>query len=331
MPESVRVSLGTAMLLGLSSGNTDCSPTTAYLMTYTKKKCTANCGFCPQARKSSSRTDALSRVTWPLFETRMTIERIESAAKDRLLKRVCIQCLNYRAMVKDVEDLVRTIRARTSLSISVSCQPQNFTNIRRLKMAGVDRLGIPLDAATEKLFNRTKGKLAKGPYDWATQFRLLREAVSVFGEGNVSTHLIVGLGETEKDIIMALQKCVDLRVIPGLFAFTPIAGTTMENVSQPMLMTYRRIQIARSLMMKGVARFDDFVFDRSGRIVAFGVDKITLLEVIRDGNAFRTSGCPDCNRPYYNERASGPIYNYPRRLTKAEIETVEEQFKSYLR
>ncbi len=198
-------------------------------------------------------------------------------------------------------------------------------------MAGVDRLGIPLDAATEELFNRTKGKLAKGPYDWATQFRLLRGAVSVFGEGNVSTHLIVGLGETENDMIMALQKCFDLRVLPGLFAFTPIAGTTMENVSQPMLMTYRRIQIARSLMMKGVARFDDFVFDRSGRIVAFGVDKITLLEVIRDGNAFRTSGCPDCNRPYYNERASGPIYNYPRRLTKAEIETVEEQFKSYLR
>jgi biotin synthase len=24
-----------------------------------------------------------------------------------------------------------------------------------------------------------------------------------------------------------------------------------------------------------------------------------------------TSGCPNCNRPYYNETPSGPILNYP--------------------
>jgi len=36
------------------------------------------------------------------------------------------------------------------------------------------------------------------------------------------------------------------------------------------------------------------------------------------GEAFRTSGCPGCNRPYYNERPSGPFYNYPRGLTEEE-------------
>ncbi len=331
MPESVRVSLGTAMLLGLSPGYSECAPTTAYLMTYTKKKCTANCGFCPQARESSSRTDALSRVTWPLFDTRIVIEKIGVAAMNRPLERVCIQCLNYRAMIKDVEELVRRIRARTGLSISVSCQPQNLTNIRTLKAAGVTRLGIPLDAATEELFTRTKGTLARGPYDWATQFRLLREAVSVFGEGNVSTHLIVGLGETEKDMVKTLQECIDLGVLPGLFAFTPIAGTSMKTIDPPMLSTYRRIQIARSLMITGKASFEDFLFDERGGIVAFGVEKTTVLEIIRDGNALQTSGCPGCNRPYYNEKVSGPIYNYPRPLTKAEIQSVEEQFESYLR
>ncbi|HDI74230.1 MAG TPA: hypothetical protein ENF57_04430 [Candidatus Korarchaeota archaeon] len=27
--------------------------------------------------------------------------------------------------------------------------------------------------------------------------------------------------------------------------------------------------------------------------------------------AFLTSGCPSCNRPFYNERPRGPIYNFP--------------------
>jgi len=36
------------------------------------------------------------------------------------------------------------------------------------------------------------------------------------------------------------------------------------------------------------------------------------------GEPFRTSGCPDCNRPFYNERPSGPLYNYPRPLTTEE-------------
>ena len=27
--------------------------------------------------------------------------------------------------------------------------------------------------------------------------------------------------------------------------------------------------------------------------------------------AVLTSGCPGCNRPFYNERPRGPIYNYP--------------------
>jgi len=35
-----------------------------------------------------------------------------------------------------------------------------------------------------------------------------------------------------------------------------------------------------------------------------------------------TSGCPNCNRPYYNEKPSGPIYNYPRPLKKEEIAKV---------
>ena len=64
-----------------------------------------------------------------------------------------------------------------------------------------------------------------------------------------------------------------------------------------------------------------------GKIIGFGVDKETMSNVLKDGKAFQTSGCPDCNRPYYNERPSGPFYNYPRMLTTAEAEKEAKLFE----
>ncbi|MCW3977503.1 MAG: radical SAM protein, partial [Candidatus Bathyarchaeota archaeon] len=37
-----------------------------------------------------------------------------------------------------------------------------------------------------------------------------------------------------------------------------------------------------------------------------------------------TSGCPGCNRPYYNERPGGPLYNYPRQPLPDEIRAIKE-------
>lgn len=59
-------------------------------------------------------------------------------------------------------------------------------------------------------------------------------------------------------------------------------------------------------------------FNEKNYISDFGVDKEVLTGIIQTGEPFLTSGCPNCNRPYYNEKPSGPIYNYPRPLTKKE-------------
>jgi biotin synthase len=45
-----------------------------------------------------------------------------------------------------------------------------------------------------------------------------------------------------------------------------------------------------------------------------------LQEVLADGKAFETSGCPDCNRPYYNESPRGVMFNYHRPLVAGEIQ-----------
>jgi len=68
-------------------------------------------------------------------------------------------------------------------------------------------------------------------------------------------------------------------------------------------------------------------FGADGEIVDFGVDKDTLIHAVESGTPFLTSGCRDCNRPFYNEKPSGPIYNYPRNLNTEEIAAIKQQLK----
>jgi lipoyl synthase len=323
LPLQVRVSVGSAIVLGLLDGKLDAAPTTAYLMTYKTGKCSANCGFCPQARGSQSKTELLSRVSWPTFPTKKVLLALSDSVKTGKICRVCIQALNYPEVFSHLQALVKEIKLSSSVAVSVSCQPLNTKNIRLLKDAGVDRLGIALDAATAELFDRVKGKGAGGSYSWEGVYGLLKEAIAVFGKGNVSTHLIVGLGETEKDAALFIQGCVDLGVLPAIFAFTPIRGTALETQKPPPLKSYRRIQLARYLIVNGKIRFADLQFDVEGRICGFGVNPTVLDEAVELGVAFQTSGCKDCNRPYYNEKPSGPIYNYPRKPTKQEIAKIK--------
>lgn len=325
LPAQVRVSIGTAIVLDLLQGKLDAEPTTAYLMTYKTGKCSANCGFCPQARTSKSNTELLSRVTWPTFPTEKVLKALSAAKETGKIKRVCIQALNYPSVFVNLGALVKEIKKHATVPVSVSCQPLNRENMELLAKASVDRLGIALDAATKALFDKVKGKNAGGTYSWESQFSLLNEANAVFGRGNVSTHLIVGLGETEKDAVEIIQKCVDMDVLPALFAFTPVRGTAMEIDLPPPLESYRRVQLARHLIVNGKTRGENMCFNYEGAISGFGVTKQNLEAEIDSGLAFRTSGCTDCNRPFYNEKPSGPIYNYPTALSREEIEKIKRQ------
>jgi biotin synthase-related radical SAM superfamily protein len=326
-PELIRVSIGSAILLGLLRGKLDAKPTTIYLLLCRNEKCSANCSFCPQAKDSKGRADMLSRVIWPVFPIEKIIDAIEKTVKLTEIKRLCIQSLNYPEAFDDVSHLVKKVNSRVNVPISVSFKPINEKKMKKWSKIGVNRISIALDAATEEIFDKTKGQRIGGPFFWNKQLEALQDAIEVFGEGSVSTHIIVGLGETEKELCRIIQKCVSLGVTPGLFAFTPISGTILENKSPPPLNTYRRIQVANYLLVKKIALFKKMRFDENGCLVYFGISKKKILKIINSGKPFQTSGCPGCNRPYYNERPSGPFYNYPRQLNPEEIEEIKKDLK----
>ena len=323
-PSKVRVSIGTAAVLGLRELRLDASPTTAYMMLYTETGCVANCLFCTQARESGSERSHLSRVMWPEFPTE-TVLRGFGNPKIDVLERICIQVINYPGFVDDTLALLKALKEATGLPVSLDTCPIKREEMETLKDAGIERVSIPLDAATPKLFDEIKGMTTGSPYRWENHMEALSEAVTVFGAGNVMSNLIIGLGETEEEAVAVIQLLMDIEIKAVLFAFTPIPHTPLADRPQPPLESYRRMQLARHLITEGKGRFEGMRF-KEGRLVSLG-EGVDLDELVADGTPLKTTGCPGCNRPYYNERPSGPLYNYPRDLTMEELNNEKEMIK----
>ncbi len=314
--EKVRLSIGTAVQLGFESGPRDPDFTTAFLMTYQDGKCEANCAFCPQARDSSASSDRLSRISWPEFDVDSIIENWPPPSQFR---RICIQTICYTSVVDDVEDLVGRIRQITKLPISIAIHPVSKAELKRLKDAGVSNIGIALDASTSDLFAKIKGEQRDSLYRWEKHKQALQDALSIFGKGKVTTHLIVGLGESEFEAAKFIIQMYQEGVTVGLFAFTNIRGTSLQDHPTPNLEAYRRIQAVRHLVSKGELELHQIVENDDGSI-SITVDSSFLRQALSSGDAFCVTGCKGCNRPFYNERPRGPMYNFPRKLTHEEIQ-----------
>ncbi len=306
----VNLSIGTAVVLGLANAPMAVAPTTAYLML--GGRCLLNCAFCAQARESQAGAQQLSRVTWPEFELEAVVERLAQAAAQGHIRRACLQVTVTADAWEQTLAIVRRVKSATDLPFDVAILPRRLDQVRRLLAAGADHIGFGLDAASERVFRRVKGG------SWARSLALIEAAARSF-PGRVALHLIVGLGETEREMVERVQWAHDRGVTVGLFAFTPVRGTPLADRPPPPLAVYRRMQAARWLIVHNQARVDDMLFDAMGHLIGLGAP------LPAGGEPFQTSGCPDCNRPFYNEQPGGPLYNFPRPLTAAEAaQAIEE-------
>ena len=305
-----RVSTGTAAVLGLRPAPLDAPPTTAYLML--GERCAADCAFCAQARTSSARADQLSRVNWPAFAPDETARAIAYALERGDVRRACFQVTQSPGSFASAQQAVAALSQTSSVPICVSIGLSSLDEIEALLCAGAQRVSLALDAATPEIHARIKGG------SWERSWALLRAAAGRF-PGQVATHLIAGLGETEEELLHLAQTLLRMRIHIGLFAFTPLPGTRLAGARAPALESYRRVQAGLWLLTEGLSVVDAWLF-AGGQLVDYGATDEALRVWLAGGEAFRTAGCPGCNRPYYNERPSGPLYNYPWPLTADEAD-----------
>lgn len=344
-PEYVRISLAAAITLGIHPGafyrnaKLYCLN---LLLTY-NDGCMGRCAYCGLSR--SRRAEApwaehsFIRVDWPVVKLSEVLERMDDE-KCAHLERACVSMVTHRKAREDTLTVVKAVREKIDeVSGLITPTIVNKEWLYKLYEAGADKVGVAIDAATPELFEKLRGKGVKGPHKWEKYWKVVEESIEVFGKYNVGVHLIVGLGETEEDMVKTIQKAYDLGALTHLFSFFPEEGSQMENHPQPPIGAYRRVQLARYLINKGIARCEDMEFDSKGRIVDFGVRDEVLREIIESGKPFMTSGCSSkyrenaCNRPYSNctpfQAYIGELRNYPFQPEKRDIEIIKKQLRDY--
>jgi len=339
--DNIRISAGSAALLGFTEIKVNVWPTTCYLMTYTDASCAGECQFCPQGSSTHYKaTEQLSRVQWPVFSWEEFLQRLQKLQNNQQEKskppfqRICLQTLNYPGFYEEALSIISTIHASfPSLPLSAAIPPINKEQMANLKKNGLDRIGIALDACTPELFEVIKNPSHQGPYRWENHLKALDEALEVFGKHLVTTHLIVGLGESEQEIINLIEKCVRKQVQPGIFKFTPVAHTPMANHPSPTMEHFRRIQIARYLLLfhkKESAKRFRFSEPKGELIKISGLTESELRKIIDREIAFYTAGCPGCNRPNYTSRPGQEHSGFPRKITPQEKQLIFEELSSLI-
>lgn len=339
-PDYIRISQAAAMVLGFKSGlfyRNAKSPCINILLTY-ENGCAGNCAYCglSMKRPGEYREKSFIRVEWNNYPISEVIQRIKN--KNDYIRRICISMITNRRAVNDTKKIIQMLHNEVPYPISVLAAPTILSqeDFLEMKKLGADRLGIAVDACTPRLFEQFRGKGVKGPHKWETYWSALQQAVSAFGRGYVGVHLIVGLGETEKEMVETIQKAQDSGIETHLFSFFPESDSILAHQNPPNIGTYRRIQLARYLINKNVCTIKEFEFDEKGRITKFNIPEPELEKHINSGKPFMTSGCPGedgevaCNRPYSDSLPGDDIRNFPFLPDPNDIAKIKKELKIYV-
>jgi radical SAM protein (TIGR04043 family) len=127
---------------------------------------------------------------------------------------------------------VRAVReAVPGFAVQVQLEPPgDLASIQELYDAGARSIGIhveSLDDAARLRWMPGKGTVPMSEYRaaWA-------EAVRVFGWNQVSTYILIGLGEDPDELVAGCEELIGMGVYPFVVPYRPLAGTLAKEVDQ---------------------------------------------------------------------------------------------------
>jgi biotin synthase-related radical SAM superfamily protein len=332
-PDYARISIATAMSLGISEGRfyRGAKNRCANLLVHYPEGCAANCAYCGLAKKRTGSYDEKTfiMVQWPLFSMDTIIEAINNGPE--YVRRTCISMITNGRCRRDTIAMTRQLKKETAIPISILTSPTilKIDDLKAIKDAGADMIGVAIDLATPELFDRYRGKGVSGPHTWEKYWQTVVHGIEIFGRRNVGIHLMVGMGETEQEMVSIMERVWDAEAVTHLFSFFAEPGSTLENRKQPPWPSYLRIQLARFLLEEESIGSSEMTFDTNGHIIDFGLPKVDLTRIIQSGTPFMTGGCLDedgevaCNRPFGNCLPGEKQWNYPYQPNEGEINLIQ--------
>lgn len=344
-PDYVQMSTAAAITLGLATGRMyrcSCTRCLNLLLTY-PEGCRANCAYCGLARHREAERDYADRnfirVDWPAVPLDVIVDKVARDGDNSPFHRMCISMITHPRSDDDTVSVLKKWTDRidpSAIPVSILSNPTTMqrADVQLLRDLGADIFTVALDAATPALFDRTRGKGVESPHKWSKYWEILMDARDIFGPQKFGAHIIVGMGETEYEVLQLVQQLVDLDGHSHMFCFFPEKGSLMDHLPATPRDQWRRVQLGRYLIDYCGVRVDGMHFDEQGRVIEFGIAQHELDDIIEQGLAFRTSGCPGkiqddisaCDRPYGDSPPSD-IASYPFQPEARDIRKIRKQLQ----
>ena len=185
------------------------------------------CRFCAieESLRSGSTTavktpDQLAEVAEAAVRldgvTQMVMTTGTSAGRDR----------GARHLVRCVKAIVDRV---PGFPIQVQIEPPaDLAVLQELRDAGAVSIGIHVESLDDEV--RLRWMPGKGSVPMAEYRAAWAEAVRVFGRNQVSTYLIVGLGEDPDELVTGAAELIAMGVYPFVVPYRPIAGTLATEI-----------------------------------------------------------------------------------------------------
>ncbi len=344
-PEWVRISTASAIALRFRSGrfNRQFDFGGINLLLNYANGCRSDCSYCGLARTRPGTYEDKSfiRVDWPLVSTDELVARM--AKHDDKLTRLCISMVTHGRAFGDTCDITERIRAKVKAPLSLLVAPPGL-NRHRLEVfseLGVDMIGIGLDAVTEDLFRRHRSDVPSGgALSWDQYWEIVDASRDIYGPWKVNCHTLVGLGETDHDLVELFTRLRDSQIFAYLFCFNPETDSRLAEHPKSAITRWRRMQLVKHLIETDGFALDRFGFDDDGTLSAIqgvGTGHTALsdqvMAAVEGGTAFMTNGCPGesgeagCTRPYGSYRPSEPIRDFPFQPAADDLDDIRSELR----
>jgi radical SAM protein (TIGR04043 family) len=187
------------------------------------------CRFC--AIEASLANGSTVAVKTPA----MIAEVAEAAVRLDGVRQVVMTTGTSNGRDRGARHLARCVRAVVEavpgLPVQVQCEPPaDLATIQELFDAGARSIGIHVESLDDAV--RTRWMPGKSSVPLADYWAAWREAVRVFGRNQVSTYLILGMGEDPDELVAGAAELAAAGVYPFVVPFRPIAGTLAVDVDR---------------------------------------------------------------------------------------------------
>lgn len=177
------------------------------------KNCTNGCLFCPLTYSFNN-----SHYSWEKIQNRI-IENTSYKIQSVSFTTSCPIGKTQNELVEEIVDIA--VKTRKLLGVDIplgaSLKTPSKDHLLRLKEAGICELRLNLETYNSKIARNLMPKKNLNDILYS-----IEQAVFVFGKEKVSSNIIIGLGESDDDIINGVYRLAEIGALPTLYPYDSI-------------------------------------------------------------------------------------------------------------